>query len=124
MRQRESDAVDRRGVERGLACDGANAVGAEEFACRRCSHDFGFLPRLREVDAGARLFASRLGRSGRCRLNAAHERAIGQARGHAVARGNLRRRANERALGRKHQGVAAIEHGQRRKRMQARVESV
>ena len=54
----EADAVDRRGVERSLACDGANAVGAEEFACAGCGHDAGFLPLLPVWRAGcARLRA-------------------------------------------------------------------
>ena len=36
--EREPHAVDRRGVERSLARDGANAVGAEKFACGGCGH--------------------------------------------------------------------------------------
>ena len=58
VRQRQSYAVNRGGVERGLARDGANAVGSEEFAHRRCSHDVDFLPRLRGVGPGFALFAA------------------------------------------------------------------
>src|SRR5208337_4831577 len=46
MRERQSYAVNRRGVERGLASDGANAVGSKKFAYRGCSHDVDFLPGL------------------------------------------------------------------------------
>ena len=54
VRQRQSHAVNCRGVERGLARDGANAVGAEKFTCGRCGHDVDFLPRLPELgDEGA-----------------------------------------------------------------------
>ncbi len=40
----EADGVDGCWVERSLACDGANAVGAEELACVVAAHDFDFLP--------------------------------------------------------------------------------
>jgi hypothetical protein len=32
MAKRQADCVDGGWVERGLACDGANAIGAKEFA--------------------------------------------------------------------------------------------
>ena len=55
MAEREADGEDGRGIERELAGDGANAVGAEEFASSRCGHRLGFLlffPDLGEVGAG------------------------------------------------------------------------
>ncbi len=80
--QRQSDAVNGCGVERSLARDGANAVGSEKFACGRCCHDVGFLPRLAGVGVGFALVRGRSRRRGRCRFNAARKGAIGQARGH------------------------------------------
>ena len=120
VRQRQSHAINRRRVERCLARDGANAVSSEKFACGRCGHDVDFLPRLPEVGDRAR-FSGPCGARRPRRFNAARKRAIGQARSQAVACGNLRRRAHEGAISRKHQGVTAIEHCQGRQGMQARV---
>ena len=53
VREREADAVDGRGVERCLAGNCANAVGAEELACAVGSHDADFLPRLRDLGAAS-----------------------------------------------------------------------
>ena len=56
-------------------------------------------------------------------LDAACKCAVGQARQQSVACGKLRRRANQRAVRREDQRIAAIEHGQRRQRMQPGIES-
>ena len=44
--QCEADAVDRRRIEGALSCDGANAVGAKEFACSIGGHCADLLLRL------------------------------------------------------------------------------
>ncbi len=59
---------------------------------------------------------------GRCGFDAAGEGSVREARGDFVAGGNLCRGANQRALGGENQGVAAVEDGQGRERVEAGVE--
>ena len=55
-------------------------------------------------------------------MNAACEGSVGEAGGELVAGGELGDRADYGAFGGKDQGVAAVEDGERRERVEARVE--
>ena len=90
MREREPDAKDRRWIERGLSGNGANAVGAKEFACSVGGHFAVLLPRLSVVgawEAPGEMVSTRL-----------EERSVGEARGELIARADLRRGTNELAF--------------------------
>jgi hypothetical protein len=77
-----------------------------------------FLPRLPGVGAGA------FGPGGRAAADSSTRlvNAPSEARGELGRRANLRGGADQARPRREHQGVAAVEHGERRERVQARVE--
>ena len=57
-----------------------------------------------------------------CGFDAAGERAVGQTSGDLIAGSELRGGADQCAVGVEYEGVAAVEDGERRKRVEARIE--